>query len=72
MADYAFRTIRERTEIQRLWETGATPKEIAASTGKSLDSVYTELTSGSNTAQNSLSGVCSNRWSGAAGSPPNP
>ena len=46
MADYAFRTIRERTEIQRLWEAGATPKEIAASTGKSLDSVYTELTRG--------------------------
>lgn len=46
MADYAFRTIRERAEIQRMWEVGATPKEIAAAVGKSLTSIYTELERG--------------------------
>ena len=42
MADYAFRTIGDRLEIQRLWEQGYSPKEIAGTVGKSLDVVYTE------------------------------
>ena len=40
MADYAFRTIGDRLEIQRLWEQGYSPKEIAGTVGKSLDVVY--------------------------------
>ena len=43
MADYAFRTIGDRMEIQRMWENGLSPKEIAGETGKSLDVVYTCL-----------------------------
>ena len=46
MADYAFRTIGDRLEIQRLWEQGYSPKEIAGTVGKSLDVVYTELSRG--------------------------
>ena len=46
MADYAFRTIGDRMEIQRMWESGLSPKEIAGETGKSLDVVYTELSRG--------------------------
>lgn len=46
MADYAFRCLRERAEIQKMWEAGATPKEIAAAVGKSLTSIYTELERG--------------------------
>ena len=46
MADYAFRTIGDRMEIQRMWENGLSPKEIAGETGKSLDVVYTELSRG--------------------------
>lgn len=34
MADYAFRTIGDRLEIQRLWEQGYSPKEIAGTVGK--------------------------------------
>ena len=39
MADYAFRTIGDRMEIQRMWENGLSPKEIAGETGKALDVV---------------------------------
>lgn len=46
MADYAFRTIGDRLEIQRLWEKGCSPKEIAGTVGKSLGVVYTELSRG--------------------------
>ena len=46
MADYAFRTIGDRMEIQRMWESGLSQKEIAGETGKSLDVVYTELSRG--------------------------
>ncbi len=46
MADYAFRTIGDRLEIQRLWEKGYSPKEIAGTVGKSLGVVYTELSRG--------------------------
>ena len=30
MADYAFRTIGDRMEIQRMWENGLSPKEMLA------------------------------------------
>lgn len=41
MADYAFRTIEDRKEIQRMWEGGRSPREIAGAFGKSLDVVIT-------------------------------
>ena len=43
MADYAFRTIGDRLEIQKMWEQGYSPKEIAGTFGKSLAVGYTEL-----------------------------
>lgn len=46
MADYAFRTIEDRKEIQRMWEGGRSPREIAGAFGKSLDVVYNELNRG--------------------------
>ena len=46
MADYAFRTIGDRVEIQKMWEKGYSPKKIAEDTGKSLAVVYTELSRG--------------------------
>lgn len=46
MADYAFRTVEERQEIQKLWEKGRTPKEISETLGKSLAVVYRELSRG--------------------------
>lgn len=46
MADYAFRTIGDRLKIQRMWEQGYSPKEIAGTFGKSLSVVYTELSRG--------------------------
>lgn len=46
MADYAFRTIGDRMEIQKMWEMGYSPKEIAGAVGKSLDAVYRELSRG--------------------------
>lgn len=46
MADYAFRSIEDRREIQSLWEKGRSPKEISETLGKSLAVVYTELNRG--------------------------
>lgn len=46
MADYTFRSISERQEIQRRWENGASAKDIAADMGLSLSTVYTELRRG--------------------------
>lgn len=46
MADYAFRTIEDRREIEKLWESGKTPREISDTTGVSVHAVYKELTRG--------------------------
>lgn len=83
MADYAFRTIGDRLEIQRLWEQGYSPKEIAGTVGKSLDVVYTELSRGRDRDApagpapavqrgNLPSGRCNSPWSGGAEKPESP
>lgn len=46
MADYAFRTIGERQQIQTMWERNLSPKEISQHIEKSVDVVYTELRRG--------------------------
>lgn len=46
VADYAFRTMEDRLEIEKLWEAGKVPKEIAADTGVSVHVVYKELARG--------------------------
>lgn len=46
MADYAFRSVSERQQIQKMWEAGTPAKDIADVLGLSLSSVYTELRRG--------------------------
>lgn len=46
MATYAYRSINERLEIQRLWENGASVKDIAAAFHLSASAIYTELKRG--------------------------
>ena len=46
MADYSFRSYEERRNIQQMWETGLTAKEIATSLDKSPSTIYTELQRG--------------------------
>lgn len=46
MADYAFRSIEDRREIQALWEKGLSPKDISAKLEKTVTVVYTELSRG--------------------------
>lgn len=41
-----YRTYEERKKIQRLWETGATAKEIAGEISASVSSIYAELRRG--------------------------
>lgn len=46
MATYAYRSISERQEIQSLWESGASVKEIAQDFDLSVSAIYTELKRG--------------------------
>lgn len=46
MADYAFRTMEDRRGIEKLWESGRTPREISDTTGVSVHVVYKELARG--------------------------
>ena len=48
MPGYAFKTLQDREEIEKLWNEGhaPTPKELAERTGKSLSIIYAELSRG--------------------------
>jgi IS30 family transposase len=46
MPYYAFRTLEERNKVEKLWEDGLTPKEIATETDRSLGAIYAELPRG--------------------------
>lgn len=46
MADYAFRSIEDRQNIEKMWNEGNTPKELAEKLGKSQAVIYTELARG--------------------------
>ncbi len=46
MADYHYRSISERKEMQHLWESGLPVKDIAATLELSPSSVYAELRRG--------------------------
>ncbi len=46
MADYAFKTLEDRKEIEALWQDGRTVKEISTSLDKSMTVVYKELSRG--------------------------
>lgn len=46
MPGYAFRSIEERRVIERMWNDGKTPKEIAAETGTNIKTIYDELVRG--------------------------
>lgn len=46
MASYAFQTMEDRLEVQKLWEQGCTVKEISETLGKSINVIYNELSRG--------------------------
>lgn len=46
MAAYAFRSLDERKELEKLWQDGQVPKEIAGSMDKSVSVIYAELARG--------------------------
>ena len=46
VADYAFRTLEDRQEIEKLREDGRTPKEISETRGVPVHVDYNEMTRG--------------------------
>ncbi len=46
MADYAFRTLEDRRNLQDLYETGLSPRELSEKMEKTVTVIYTELRRG--------------------------
>ena len=46
MADYAFRTLEDRRNLQDLYETGLSPRELSEKMEKTDTVIYTELRRG--------------------------
>lgn len=46
MADYALRSIEDRRKIEKMWDDGYTPKEVAKELSLSMSATYTELARG--------------------------